>query len=84
MENKSEIVQMILLLQHKKKYMQLKKECEQMEHEFTFKKERIQEIMLKTPQNSSDSEQNSKKSVESENENTLATDHQQTTQELKK
>ena len=30
-----------------------------MEHEFTYKKERIQEIMLKTPQNSSDDEQKS-------------------------
>ena len=46
-----------------------------MEHEFNYKKERIQEIMLKTPENSSDSEQ---KSEESENEeDTLGgNDHQ--------
>ena len=68
---------MILMLYHKKKYINLQKECSQMKHEFSFKKDRIQDIIydrikdsiLKTPANSSSSDSEQKYEISDNDEN---------------
>lgn len=49
-----------------------------MEHEFAYKKERIQEIMLKTPENSSDEQKS-----ENGEEDVVGSDPLMTDEELK-